>query len=158
MPPTKTSKVTYIPAGYQTATAYLIVRNAAKAIDWYKEVFGAVEEMRFPMPDGKIGHAELKLGDSHIMLADELPEQGFVGPQTLGGTGSSILLYVEDVDRTFAQALAGGATQQRPVEDKFYGDRSGTLTDPFGHQWTVSTHIEDVSEDEMRRRMANMAA
>lgn len=152
------SKVHHIPQGYHAATPYLLVRGAAEAIEYYKKAFGAVEIMRMPAPGGKIGHAEIKIGDSHIMLADELPEQGFVGPQTLGGTGSSILLYVEDVDRTFAQALAGGATQQRPVEDKFYGDRSGTLTDPFGHQWTVSTHIEDVSEDEMRRRMANMAA
>lgn len=152
------AKVPHVPTGCHSVTPYLLVRNAAEAIEYYKNSFGAQEIMRMPAPGGKIGHAEIKIGDSHIMLADEVPEQGFVGPQTLGGTGSSILLYVEDVDGTFARAVQLGAKLQRQVENKFYGDRSGTLIDPFGHQWTVSTHVEDVSEDEMRRRMASMAA
>ncbi len=151
-------KVSYIPKGYHSATPYLLVRGAAEAIDFYKNAFGAVEVMRMPAPGGKIGHAEIRIGDSHIMLADEVPEMGYYGPQKLGGTPVSILIYVEEVDRTFSQALAKGATQQRAVEDKFYGDRMGTLIDPYGHQWHVATHVEDVSEDEMRRRMAAMAA
>ncbi len=152
------AKVHYIPRDYHTATPYLLVRGAAEAIEFYKNVFGAVEIMRMPAPGGKIGHAEIKIGDSHIMLADEVPEAGYIGPQQLGGTPVSILIYVEDVDRIFSQALAKGAKQQRAVENKFYGDRMGTLIDPFGHQWHVATHVEDVSEDEMRRRMATMAA
>jgi PhnB protein len=153
-----TEKISHIPKGYHSATPYLLVRGAAEAIEFYKNAFGAVEIMRMPAPGGKIGHAEIKIGDSHIMLADENPEMGYIGPQQLGGTPVSILIYVEDVDRTFTEALAGGATQQRPLENKFYGDRMGTLIDPFGHQWHVATHVEDVSEDEMRRRMASMAA
>ncbi len=152
------AKVHYIPRDYHTATPYLLVSGAAEAIEFYKNVFGAVEIMRMPAPGGKIGHAEIKIGDSHIMLADEVPEAGYIGPQQLGGTPVSILIYVEDVDRIFSQALAKGAKQQRAVENKFYGDRMGTLIDPFGHQWHVATHVEDVSEDEMRRRMATMAA
>ncbi len=152
------AKVHYIPQGYHTATPYLLVRGAAEAIEFYKKAFGAVEVMRMPAPGGKIGHAEIRIGDSHIMLADEVPEMGFVGPQTVGGSGSIILLYVEDVDNTFSRAIGSGGKIQRDVENKFYGDRAGTFTDPFGHQWTVATHIEDVSEDEMRRRMAKMAA
>ncbi len=152
------AKVHHIPQGYHTATPYLLVRGAAEAIEFYKNAFGAVEIMRMPAPGDKIGHAEIKIGDSHIMLADEVPEAGYIGPQQLGGTPVSILLYVEDVDRTFSQAVDKGAKQQRPLENKFYGDRMGTLIDPFGHQWHVATHVEDVSEDEMRRRMASMAA
>ncbi len=152
------AKVHYIPRDYHTATPYLLVRGAADAIEFYKNVFGATEIMRMPAPGGKIGHAEIKIGDSHIMLADEVPEMGYIGPKQLGGTPVSILVYVEDVDHTFSQAISKGAAQQRPVENKFYGDRMGTLIDPFGHQWHVATHVEDVSEDEMRRRMASMAA
>jgi PhnB protein len=152
------AKVPHVPTGYHAVTPYLLVRGAAQALEYYKAAFGATEIMRMPAPGGKIGHAEIKIGDSHIMLADENPEMGFVGPQTLGGAGSSILLYVEDVDATFIRAVQLGAKAQREIENKFYGDRAGTLVDPFGHQWTVSTHIEDVSEDEMRRRMASMAA
>jgi PhnB protein len=109
--------------------------------------------MRFPMPDGGIAHAEVMIGDSHVMLADEVPDQGFVGPQTLGGAGVSLMLYVDDVDATFARAVAAGATSRRPVVDQFYGDRSGTLVDPFGHVWTIATHQEDVSAEEAQRRM-----
>jgi len=146
-----------IPDGYHTVTSYLMVRNAAAAIEFYKKAFGAVELIRFPGPDGKIMHAEVKIGDSPVMLAEEMPDNGFVGPQSLGGAGVSLLLYVDNVDASFAQAVAAGATVRRPVQDQFYGDRSGTLTDPFGHVWSLSTHIEDVSMAEMKQRMAKMA-
>jgi PhnB protein len=142
-----------IPEGYHTVTPYLIVKGAAHALDFYRKAFGAVELFRMPGPDGKIGHAEIKIGDSPIMLADEHPEHGFVGPQALGGTPVSICLYVKDVDALARQAEAAGATVLRPVKDQFYGDRSGTFADPFGHVWTISTHVEDVSPDEMRKRM-----
>ena len=145
-----------IPAGYHNITPYLIVRNAAAAIDFYKKAFNAVELMRFPGPGGKIMHAEVKIGDSPVMLADEMPEEGHVGPQTLGGVGVSMMLYVEDVDTRFAQAIAAGATIKRPVEDQFYGDRTGTLVDPFGHVWSIGTHKEDVSMDELQQRMAKL--
>jgi PhnB protein len=145
-----------IPAGYHNITPYLIVRNAAAAIDFYKKAFNAVELMRFPGPGGKIMHAEVKIGDSPVMLADEMPEEGHVGPQTLGGVGVSMMLYVEDVDTRFAQAIAAGATIKRPVEDQFYGDRTGTLVDPFGHVWSIGTHKEDVSMDELQKRMAKL--
>ena len=145
-----------IPAGYHNITPYLMVRNAAAAIDFYKKAFNAVELMRFPGPGGKIMHAEVKIGDSPVMLAEEMPEEGHVGPQTLGGAGVSMMLYVEDVDTRFAQAVAAGATIKRPVQDQFYGDRTGTLVDPFGHIWSIGTHKEDVSMDEMQRRMAKL--
>ncbi|HEY3181047.1 MAG TPA: VOC family protein [Casimicrobiaceae bacterium] len=145
-----------IPTGYHNVTPYLMVRNAAAAIDFYKKAFNAVELMRFPGPGGKIMHAEVKIGDSPVMLADEMPEEGFVGPQTLGGVGVSLMLYVEDVDTRFAQAIAAGATIKRPVQDQFYGDRTGTLVDPFGHVWSIGTHKEDVSMEEMQRRMAKL--
>jgi PhnB protein len=145
-----------IPDGYHAVTPYLIVRDAARAIDWYKQVLGATELMRLNGPDGRVGHAELRLGDSTIMLADEHPEVGARSPRTVGGTPVSLLLYVEDVDARFNKALAAGATQQRPVKDQFYGDRSGTLEDPFGHVWSLATHIEDVSPEEMSRRMEAM--
>ena len=143
-----------IPAGYHSITPYLMVRDGARAIAFYREAFGAQELMRFNDPDGRIAHAEIRIGDSHVMLADENKE--FAGPQTLGGAGVSLLLYVEDVDATFAQAVAAGATARRPVADQFYGDRMGTLTDPFGHVWSIGTHREDVSMEEMKRRMATM--
>jgi PhnB protein len=145
-----------IPAGYHSVTPYLIVRNGAAAIEFYKKAFNAVELMRFPGPGGKIMHAEVKIGDSPVMLADEMPDEGHVGPQTLGGVGISMMLYVEDVDKQFAQAVAAGATEKRPVQDQFYGDRSGTLVDPFGHVWTLGTHKEDLSMDEVKKRMEKM--
>jgi PhnB protein len=142
-----------IPEGYHSATPYLIVNGAADAIAFYKKAFGATELMRFPMPGGKIGHAEVRIGDSPIMLADEHPEMGYKGPQSLGGSPVNIMLYVEDVDSVFNRAVAAGAKVKDPVQDKFYGDRSGTLIDPFGHVWHISTHKEDVSLEEMQRRM-----
>jgi PhnB protein len=141
-----------VPEGYHTATPYLIVNDAARALDFYARAFGAKELMRFAAPDGKIGHAEIRIGDSVIMLADEYPQMGYRGPQALGGTPVSILLYLDDVDARFARALAAGAIQQRAVENQFYGDRSGTLVDPFGHVWTLSTHVEDVDPEELERR------
>ena len=141
-----------VPDGYHTATPYLIVKGAAAALDFYKKAFGATELFRMASPDGRIGHAEIRIGDSQIMLADEVPGMGYVSPQTLGGSPVSLMLYVPDVDQLFEQAIAAGGTAQRPVQDQFYGDRSGTLKDPFGHVWTISTHIEDIPPDEMRRR------
>jgi PhnB protein len=141
-----------VPEGYHTATPYLIVKGAAEAIEFYKKAFGARELMRFADPSGKVGHAEIKIGNSPIMLADEHPDMGYRGPKSLGGSPVSILLYVEDVDRLFAQAIAAGGKVDRPVKDQFYGDRSGTLTDPFGHVWSISTHKEDLTPEEMHRR------
>src|SRR5437016_3090734 len=138
-----------IPEGYHTATPYLYIRGAAEAIEFYKKAFNAEELLRFPMPGGKIGHAEIKIGDSPIMLADEHPEMGVLGPQSRGGVTSSILLYVEGVDARFDQAVAAGGRVLRPVKDQFYGDRSGTLEDPWGHQWTLATHTEDMTPEEM---------
>lgn len=152
MPTTKTH---YIPAGYHSVTPYIIVRNAARALDWYKSVFGAQEELRFPAPDGKIGHAEIKIGDSHIMLADEFPQMNAVSPETIGGTASALMIYVEDVDSVFNKAVAGGAKVKQELQDKFYGDRNATFYDPFGHQWTIATHVEDVSPEEMQRRASS---
>jgi PhnB protein len=145
-----------IPVGYHSVTPYLMVRDAASALAFYRNAFGAQEVMRFDDPNGRIAHAEVKIGDSHVMLADEVPDQGMVGPQTLGGAGVSLMLYVDDVDATFAQAIAAGATVRRPVADQFYGDRVGTLADPFGHVWSIGTHREDVSVEEMQRRMASL--
>jgi PhnB protein len=145
-----------IPVGYHSVTPYLMVRDAASALAFYRNAFGAQEVMRFDDPNGRIAHAEVKIGDSHVMLADEVPDQGMVGPQTLGGAGVSLMLYVDDVDATFAQAIAAGATVRRPVADQFYGDRVGTLADPFGHVWSIGTHREDVSVEDMQRRMASM--
>jgi PhnB protein len=143
-----------IPDGYHTATPYLYIREAAAALDFYKKAFGAVEMFRMPGPGGRIMHAEIRVGNSMIMLADEFPEMGARSPQTLGGVSSSIMLYVEDVDACFAQAVAAGGKVQRPVKDQFYGDRSGTLEDPYGHVWTIGTHKEDVTSEEMERRAA----
>lgn len=147
------SKVKPIPDGYHSATPYLILSDAAKAIEFYQRAFGATELMRFPGPGGKIGHAEIKIGDSQIMLADEFPDMGHQSPKSLGGTPVSIMLYVNDVDATAAQAVSAGATVTKPVQDQFYGDRSGTIEDPFGHVWHISTHKEDVPPDEMDRRV-----
>ena len=143
-----------IPEGYHTVTPYLIIKGAAKALEFYKKAFGATELFRMDQPDGKIGHAEIKIGDSPIMLSDEHLEMKHSGPKTLGGSPVSILLYVEDVDKVFNRAINAGAEQQMPVEDKFYGDRSGSLVDPFGHIWHIATHKEDVAPEEMEKRMA----
>jgi len=148
------SKVKPIPDGYHSVTPYLIVKGANAAIEFYKKAFDAVELLRIGAPDGKVGHAEIRIGDSVVMLADEHPEMGAKSPQTFGGTPVSILLYVEDVDAVVRQAVAAGAKIQRPIEDKFYGDRMGSLDDPFGHVWHVSTHTEDVSHEEMKKRSA----
>jgi PhnB protein len=141
-----------IPAGYHSVTPYLIVKGAADAIDFYRRAFGATELMRMPGPNGRIGHAEIRIGDSAIMLADEHPEMGHRSPLTLGGAGVNLMVYVERVDEVFKRAVASGAKELQPVKDQFYGDRSGTLQDPFGHKWTVATHVEDIAPDEMRRR------
>ena len=141
-----------IPDGYHSVTPYLIVRGGADAIEFYQKAFGAVELFRFPSPDGKIGHAEIKIGDSPIMLADEYAEMGYKGPQSIGGSPVSLMIYVEDVDQVFNQAVAAGATVKEALQDKFYGDRIGTVIDPFGHRWHLATHKEDVSMDEMERR------
>jgi len=147
-----TIKVKPIPDGYHTATPYLSIKGATAALDFYKRAFGASEIMRMPGPNGTIGHAEVQIGDSRIMLADEFPQMGFVGPQTRGGTSVHLHLYVEDVDARVAQAVAAGATVKRAVQDQFYGDRTGTIEDPFGHVWHLATHTEDVPEPELRRR------
>jgi PhnB protein len=147
-------KVKPIPKGYHTATPYLIIKGAAQAIEFYKKAFGAKEVMRFPDPSGRIGHAEVKIGDSHIMLSDEAPEMGYRSPLSLGGSPVSIMLYLEDVDAVVGQAVAAGAKLVKPVADQFYGDRSGVVEDPFGHTWYVATHIEDVSLEEMQKRAA----
>ncbi len=142
-----------IPQGYHSITPYLVISGAAKAIDWYKQAFGAQQTLRMEDPTtGKIGHAELKIGDSYIMLADEYPDMGYRSPKTLGGAGISLLLYVKDVDGTVKQAVDAGAKLERPLQDQFYGDRTGTIQDPFGHVWTIATHIEDVSPEEMLER------
>ena len=148
------AKTNPVPQGYHHVTPYLIIKGAAAAIDFYKDVFGASEIMRMPQPDGRIGHAEMKLGDSVIMLADEHPEMDIVSPSTLGNSPVGILLYVDDVDATFNKAVSRGAKVNKPLADQFYGDRSGTVIDPFGHKWTIATHVEDVSPQEMERRMA----
>ena len=142
-----------IPEGYSSVTAYLIVRGAAKALDYYKSVFDATELMRFDGPEGKIAHAEMQIGDSKLMLADESPEMGHKSPQSLGGSGVGMMLYVEKVDDVFQRAITAGGTVKQAVKDQFYGDRTGTLVDPFGHIWTIATHVEDVSPEEMERRM-----
>ena len=141
-----------IPEGYHSVTPYLIIRGAADAIEFYKKAFGAVELFRFPAPGGKIGHAEIKVGDSPIMLADEYPDMGYKGPQSIGGSPVSLMIYLEDVDSVFNRAVDAGATVKEAVQDKFYGDRTGTVIDPFGHIWHIATHKEDVSMDEMERR------
>jgi len=141
-----------IPEGYHSVTPYLIVRGGVDAIEFYKKAFGAVELFRMPSPDGKIGHAEIKVGDSPIMLADEFPDMGYKGPQSLGGSPVSLMIYVDDVDTVFSQAVDAGATVKEALADKFYGDRMGTVIDPFGHRWHLATHKEDVSVEEMERR------
>src|SRR2546425_579351 len=143
-----------IPDGYPRVTPYLIIDGASAAIDFYGSVLGATERMRMPAPDGKVGHAELEIGDSLVMLADEFPEAEFRSPKAVGGTPVSLHVYVEDVDSVFDRAIQAGAKALRPVEDQFYGDRSGQFEDPFGHRWNVATHVEDVPPDEMAKRAA----
>lgn len=145
-----------IPDGYHSVTPYLIVSDAARALEFYQQAFGATETMRLNGPAGKIMHAEIRLGDSTIMLADEFPEMQAVSPTTLKGTAGSLMVYVADVDSRFQQAVAAGATIKRAVQDQFYGDRSGTLIDPFGHVWTLSTHTEDLSPEEIGKRFEAM--
>lgn len=145
-----------IPDGYRAVTPYLFIKGAARAIEFYKQAFAATERLRMEMPGG-IGHAELSIGDSVIMLADECPSVHALSPQSIGGTPVMIHLYVSDVDAVFARALAGGAKVLQPVQDKFYGDRSGSLTDPFGHQWAIATRKENLSPEEIRTRAAAMA-
>ncbi len=147
-------KVSAIPKGYNSVIPYLIVKNAAKALEFYKKVFGAKEVMRMEQPDGKISHAELNVGDSKIMLADECPEMGALGPQEGGNAAISIHLFIKNVDDVVEKAVSLGAIIKRPVQDMFYGDRSGAVEDPFGHRWFVSTHIEDVSKAMMKKRAA----
>lgn len=145
-----------VPAGYPRVSPYLHVDGAARAIDFYTEVLGATERMRLAAPDGRIGHAELQVGDSVIMLADEFPEMGALGPRRVGGTPVTISVYVDDVDDAYARAVALGATPVGPVENRFYGDRCGEVEDPWGHRWSLATHIEDVPPDEMARRAATV--
>ncbi len=151
-----------IPDGYHSVTPYLVHDNAAKAIEFYKEAFGAEELLRMEMPGGGVAHAEIKIGDSPIMIADECPEGGFKSARSIGGTPVSIMLYVEDCDAVFNKAVAAGAKVREELEDRFYGDRSGQIEDPFGHIWNIATHKEDVPPDEMKRRadefMKQMAA
>ena len=147
-----TSGVKPVPEGYHSITPYLVVNDAAGAIEFYKTAFGASELMRMAAPNGRIGHAELRIGDSRIMLADEFSEMGARSARTIGGSPVHIYLYVEDVDAVTGRALAAGAKELRPVKDQFYGDRSGSIEDPFGHVWHVSTHKEDVPPDELKRR------
>ena len=143
-----------IPDGYHTVTPYITVRNGAAALDFYVRAFGATVTMRMDAPDGKVGHAEFRIDGSPVMLSDEFPEMGATSPETLGGVSSSLMIYVENVDARFEQAIAAGAIVERPVKVQFYGDRSGTLKDPFGHRWTIATHVEGIAPDEMGRRAA----
>jgi PhnB protein len=143
-----------VPEGYHTVTPYLIVQGAAQALDYYKKAFGATEVLRLADPSGKVMHAEIKIGDSIVMLADEFPEMGAKSPSTIGGSPVGICLYVPGVDALFQQAVAAGGKEERPVKDQFYGDRSGTLRDPFGHQWTIATHQEDLTPEEIGKRAA----
>jgi PhnB protein len=149
------SKVSPVPQGFHSITPYLVIQGAAQAIEYYTKVFGATEVVRMSMPDGKVGHAELQIGDSRIMLADESPGmgQGYASPATIGASPVSIYLYLPDVDRVVEKAVAAGAKILKPVQDQFYGDRSGFIQDPFGHLWGIATHVEDVSPQEMKERM-----
>ena len=150
-------KVQAIPKGYNSITPYLAIRGAAEAIEFYKKAFGAMEVMRMPGPAGKLGHVEIKVGDSKVMLADESEKMNFLGPQARGGTPVHIHVYVKDVDATVAKAVELGAKMMRQVQDMFYGDRTGAIEDPFGHFWHIATHVRDVSMAEMKRAAAEMA-
>ena len=150
------SEVKYLPDGYHNVTPYLFVRTAALAMDFYKKVFGATELLRMPGSNGKIMHAEMRIGDSVIMLADENPQNGMMSPQTVGGFSMGMHVYVEKVDDVMQKAIAHGAKALHPVKDQFYGDRSGSILDPFGHMWSISTHVEDVTPEEIKQRLAAM--
>jgi PhnB protein len=150
------SKVNYIPKGYNSITPYLVIKGAAKAIDYYKNVFGATVVVRMDGPDGKVGHAELQIGDSRFMLADENPQLGHRSAETIGASPVSLYVYLPDCDKIVQKAVATGAKVLRPVADQFYGDRSGFIQDPFGHLWGIATHVEDVSDAEMKERMTKM--
>jgi len=147
-----------VPEGYHSVTPYILVDGAAAAIDFYERAFGAVEVLRLPAGPDKLAHAEIKIGDSHVMMSDEWPDMGLLGPAKRGGATASLMIYLPDVDAAFERALAAGAKEERPVEDQFWGDRMGTVIDPFGHRWTLATHVEEVPEDELQRRMAAMSA
>ena len=148
------AKVKPVPDGYHTITPYLSIKGAANAIDFYKKAFGATEVMRMAEPDGRVGHAEVLVGDSRVMLADESPDIDFRSPLSIGGTAVHLHMYVENADAVVSQAVAAGAKVVRPVQDQFYGDRSGSVADPYGHVWHVSTHKEDLSMEEIRKRAA----
>ena len=150
------STVKPIPEGYHSITPYLMIKGANEAIEFYKKAFGATEVMRLDGPNGSVGHAEIKIGDSHVMLADEWPDMGHLGPKSIGGTPVGICLYVEDADAVYQKAIDAGATVLKPIQDQFYGDRSGTVFDPFGHMWTIGTRIEDLTPEEISKRMAEM--
>lgn len=150
------ANVKAVPEGYNSITPYLVIKGAAAAIDFYRTAFNATEVMRMPMPDGRIGHAELRMGDSVVMLADESPEAEAISPSTLGGTTVGLMIYVEDADSIFNKAISMGAKVKKPMATQFYGDRNGTIEDPFGHKWTIATHVEDVTPEEMKRRMDAM--
>ena len=143
-----------IPEGYHSVTPYLIIAGAAEAIRFYEQAFGATEVLRMPMGD-KIAHAEVKIGDSHVMISDEWPDMNLLGPAKRGGATASLMIYLEDVDSALQRALDAGARQEQPVKDQFWGDRMGTVVDPFGHRWTLATHVEDVAPEEMERRMSD---
>jgi len=144
--------VNYIPDGYHTVTSYLMVDDAARALDFYRDAFGAEELFRLPMGD-KIGHAEIMIGDTHLMLADEFPDMGALGPNSRGGPTASFMIYVPDADAAYDKAVKAGAKADRPLKNEFWGDRIGTVVDPFGHKWSLATHIEDVAPDEISQRM-----
>ena len=146
------------PPDYPGVTPYLVMRDASRAIDFYKQAFGATEVMRFDYPDGKVAHAEVKIGEGVLMLSEEMAEMGFRGPLALGGTPVSLLIYVPNVDEVFDRAIAAGAESRRPVADQFYGDRTGTLVDPFGHVWSIATHIKDMSAAQMQKAMQQESA
>jgi PhnB protein len=146
-------RIPYMPDGYHSVTAYLIVDDAAKALDFYRDAFGAKEIYRLPMGD-RIGHAEIQIGDTRVMLADEFPQLDALAPNHRGGATASFMIYVEDADAAYARAIRAGAKPDRPVADEFWGDRIGTVVDPFGHKWSMATHVEEVAPDEMKRRMA----
>ena len=146
------SKVSYIPEGYNSVTPYLIIKGAAQAIEYYKTVFGATEVFRMAQPDGTVGHAELQIGSSRIMLAEENPKMGYIGATNGGTSPVSLYVYIPDVDRVVERAVAAGAKLLKPVQDQFYGDRSGFLQDPYGHFWGIATHVEDVAPQELEER------
>ncbi|TWT34983.1 Glyoxalase-like domain protein [Thalassoglobus neptunius] len=145
-----------VPDGYHAVQAYLIVQNATEAIEWYKEVFGTEEQMRLTGPGGSVGHAELQIGDSVVMLASEFPDMEVYAPEHFNGSPISMAIYLEDVDTVYQRAIDAGATAKRPVQDQFYGDRSGMIVDPFGHSWSLATHIEDVTPEEVQKRFDQM--